>query len=85
MKFVLFYINKSTNKKRKIMIRINKLVIFALLFLISPAFASVAPEYATNTYAKRTPNRSEKKCMDEGYKITYENCNNKTAPSDPFP
>ena len=72
-------------KKREIMIRINKLVILSLLLFITPAFASVIPEYASNTYTKRSPNRSEKKCMDEGFTITYENCSQMNAPTDPCP
>ena len=67
------------------MVRINKLLIISLLFITSQASASVIPEYATNTYTKKSPSRSEKKCMDEGYSITYENCPKMTAPTEPCP
>lgn len=67
------------------MIRIGKLIIIALLLSSSPVIASVIPEYATNTYTSKNPTRSEKKCIDEGYKITYENCPKMTAPTDQCP
>lgn len=67
------------------MIRFNKLIILGLLLLSMPAVASVIPEYATNTYTKKSPSRSEKKCMDEGFAITYENCPKMTAPIEPCP
>lgn len=47
--------------------------------------AAVAPEYATNKYTEHSLTRSEKKCIDEGYKITYANCSNQTAPADRCP
>ena len=67
------------------MFRINKLAILVLFLLTAPAIASVIPEYATNTYTKKSPSRSEKKCMDEGYTTTYETCPKMTAPTDPCP
>lgn len=67
------------------MFRINKLFILVLLLLTTPAIASVVTEYATNTYTKKSPSRSEKKCMDEGYTSTYETCPKMTAPTDPCP
>ncbi len=67
------------------MIRLNKLLIISLLLICAPAIASVIPEYATNIYAKKSPSRSEKKCMDEGFSITYENCPKMTAPTEPCP
>lgn len=62
-----------------------RLVLAAMLFLNSLAFASVTPEYATNTYTEHNLSRSEKKCIEEGYKITYANCSNQTAPADRCP
>lgn len=67
------------------MIRIGKLIVLALLLSASPVIASVIPEYATNTYTKKNPSRSEKKCIDEGYSITYENCPKLTAPTEQCP
>ena len=67
------------------MVRLNKLLIIGLLLISAPAIASVIPEYATNIYAKKSPSRSEKKCMDEGFSITYENCPKMTAPTEPCP
>lgn len=49
------------------------------------AQAAMVPDYANNEYQNHELSRSEKKCLDEGYKITYANCSNKTAPSDPCP
>ena len=67
------------------MVRLNKLLIIGLLLISAPAIASVIPEYATNVYTKKSPSRSEKKCMDEGFSITYENCPKMTAPIEPCP
>ena len=67
------------------MFNIRKSFLLSLLVIAAPAYASVAPEYATNTYTEHKLTRSEKKCIDEGYKITYANCNNQTAPADRCP
>lgn len=66
------------------MFGINKLFLFCLFFS-SNALAAVVPEYANNTYTDHSLSRSEKKCIEEGYKITYANCTNQTAPSDRCP
>ncbi len=63
----------------------KKIILLALMLVSETAFASVVPEYAANDYSKHELNRSEQKCIDEGYKITYANCDNQTAPSDPCP
>ena len=63
----------------------GKLIIIALLLSTSTVIASVIPEYATNTYAKKSPSRSEKKCIDEGYTITYETCPEMMAPKEQCP
>ena len=44
-----------------------RLVLAAMLFLNSLAFASVTPEYATNTYTEHNLSRSEKKCIEEQF------------------
>lgn len=64
---------------------INKSFLFGLLLLAAPAFAAMVPEYANNTYSEHSLTRSEKKCIEEGYKITYANCTNQTAPADRCP
>lgn len=64
---------------------INKSCLLAIMVFASPAIAAVMPEYATNTYTEHSLSRSEKKCIDEGYKITYANCSNQTAPADRCP
>ena len=66
------------------MFGIRKLFVFCLFFAGS-AYAAVLPEYANNTYTDHSLSRSEKKCIEEGYKITYANCTNQTAPSDRCP
>lgn len=53
--------------------------------LYSVAYAAVVPEYATNTYKNHELSRAEQKCIDEGYKITYANCSNQTAPAERCP
>ena len=57
----------------------------ALLSLCGTARAAVVPEYATNTYKNHELSRAEQKCIDEGYKITYANCSNQTAPAERCP
>ena len=59
-------------------------LIFALGF-VTVARAAVVPEYATNNYQNHELTRAEQKCLDEGYKITYANCSNQTAPADRCP
>ncbi len=49
------------------------------------AHASVVPDYADNTYQNRELTRAEQKCIDEGYRVTYANCSNQTAPSERCP
>ena len=62
---------------------VNLSVFFSIISVM--AQASVSPEYAHNVYSEHTLSRAEKKCIDEGYKITYANCDNQTAPSDRCP
>lgn len=69
-----------TGLKMKI---INWLLIIP--FMCSSAQAAVSPEYAHNNYSDHILSRAEKKCIDEGYKITYANCDNQTAPADRCP
>ncbi len=57
----------------------------AILLGITSAQAAVVPEYATNTYQNHELTRAEQKCLDEGYKITYANCSNQTAPAERCP
>ncbi len=62
--------------------------ITAFAIILSWAFganASVIPEYATNSYNEHTLSRAEKKCIDEGYSVTYASCNEQTAPADRCP
>ena len=47
--------------------------------------SATLPEYAVNTYQNHELSRAEQKCLDEGYKITYANCTNQTAPSERCP
>lgn len=68
------------------MSKIFKLMAFAAFALfVFDAEASVMPEYATNSYNDHVLSRAEKKCMDEGYSITYASCNDQTAPADRCP
>lgn len=63
-----------------------KLVVFALSVSgITAVQAAVVPEYATNIYQNHELSRAEQKCLDEGYKITYANCSNQTAPAERCP
>lgn len=62
-----------------------KIFLLGFLFFSESALAAVVPEYANNTYTDHSLSRSEKKCIDEGYKITYANCANMTAPADRCP
>lgn len=67
------------------MLNIKKYILFAVLFTSLSAQASMLAEYAHNSYTEHELSRSEKKCIDEGYKITYANCTNQTAPADRCP
>ncbi len=67
------------------MLNIRKYILFTVLFTSLSAQASVLPEYAHNSYTEHDLSRSEKKCIEEGYKITYANCTNQTAPADRCP
>lgn len=69
---------------REKMMRNIGLIVGLGLFTTS-AWAAVVPEYATNQYTDHILSRAEKKCLDEGYKITYANCDNQTAPADRCP
>ena len=71
--------------QRKSMLNIKKYILFAVLFTSLSAQASMLAEYAHNSYTEHELSRSEKKCIDEGYKITYANCTNQTAPADRCP
>ncbi len=57
----------------------------SLFFLSVSARAAVVPDYANNSYQNHELSRAEQKCLDEGYKITYANCTNQTAPADRCP
>ncbi|MBE6452300.1 MAG: hypothetical protein E7012_02280 [Alphaproteobacteria bacterium] len=50
-----------------------------------PVQSATLPEFAINTYQNHELSRSEQKCIDEGYKITYATCANQTAPSERCP
>ena len=63
----------------------NLIAFVALLSLCNIVHASVVPEYASNTYRNHELSRAEQKCIDEGYKITYANCSNQTAPAERCP
>lgn len=63
----------------------SKAFLLGFLLFSHTGFASVVPEYANNIYTEHSLSRSEKKCIDEGYKITYANCSNMTAPADRCP
>lgn len=52
--------------------------------LSGTAKAAVSPDFFNNNQNHEL-SRSEKKCIDEGYKITYANCSNQTAPADRCP
>ena len=56
-------------------------LIFSFCVVSAAVRAAVAPEYADNSYSNHELTRAEKKCLDEGYKITYANCSNQTAPA----
>lgn len=60
-------------------------LIFSFCVVSAAVRAAVAPEYADNSYSNHELTRAEKKCLDEGYKITYANCSNQTAPADQCP
>ncbi|MBR4106386.1 MAG: hypothetical protein IKK52_03700 [Alphaproteobacteria bacterium] len=62
--------------------------ITTVAIILSWAFgagASVIPEYAANSYNEHPLSRAEKKCIDEGYSVTYASCNEQTAPADRCP
>lgn len=61
------------------------LFILGFVFISANAKASVVNEYAINNYQKKEYSQAEQKCLDEGYKITYANCSNNTAPTDKCP
>lgn len=61
------------------------LVSAAFLTMISNTDAAVIKEYAENRYDNHSVGRAEKKCMEDGYKITYANCEGQTAPSERCP
>ena len=67
------------------MLKLSKFLLYSFLFWAAPVYAAVAPEYASTTYVEHPLTRSEKRCIDEGYKITYANCSNQTAPADRCP
>lgn len=56
-----------------------------MVLLSGSVQASVVPDFATNTYKEHELSRAEKKCLEDGYKITYANCSNQTAPADRCP
>ena len=66
-------------------LNINILVLSSFILFADSVMAAVVPEYANNDYTEHSLSRSEKKCIDEGYKITYANCSNQTAPADRCP
>ncbi len=61
------------------------LALISFLGFSVAANASVVPEYASNNYKNHELSRAEQKCIDEGYKITYANCSNQTAPAERCP
>ena len=68
------------------MIKLAKTLALVSFFGVAlNAHAAVVPEYAANTYQNHELTRAEQKCLDEGYKITYANCSNQTAPADRCP
>lgn len=68
------------------MIKLVKTLVLVSFFGVAlSARAAVVPEYATNTYQNHELTRAEQKCLDEGYKITYANCSNQTAPTERCP
>jgi len=60
-------------------------VLLSLFLIPSTSQGAVVPDYATNNYQNHELSRAEKKCLEEGYKITYANCSNQTAPADRCP
>ncbi len=69
------------------MIKFYKFSLFflGLILQLTNAKASVVTEYAINNYQKKEYSQAEQKCLDEGYKITYANCSNNTAPTERCP
>ena len=68
------------------MLKIAKTALAVSAFLYAAAAnAAVVPEYADNNYQNHELSRAEQRCLDEGYKITYANCSNQTAPADRCP
>lgn len=67
--------------------RLVRLVALLAVCLVPAAVsrAAVVPDYADNSYQNRELTRAEQKCIDEGYRITYANCSNQTAPADRCP
>lgn len=64
---------------------ITLLSIITFGFAAAAVRAAVVPDFATNNYQNHELSRTEKKCLDDGYKITYANCSNQTAPADRCP
>lgn len=68
----------------------KKLIKYAVItvfvgLLSNFANSAVVPDFANNNYQNHELSRAEKKCLEDGYKITYANCNNQTAPADRCP
>lgn len=63
----------------------KSILVTIFLLLGYSANAAVVKEFALNNYGEHVLSRAEKKCIEEGYKITYANCENKTAPADRCP
>ena len=60
-------------------------LLFISLFYSSDIQASVVPNYAQNKYQSSEMTRAEKKCIEEGYNITYAGCGKQTAPTERCP
>ncbi len=65
--------------------KFNTALFISLFYFSVMARAAVVPDYANNSYQNHELSRAEQKCLDEGYKITYANCTNQTAPTDRCP
>lgn len=67
----------------------EKVILFFLsIFVVISAnssFAAVVPNYAQNKYQGKELSRAEKKCIDDGYNVTYSSCAKMTAPTERCP
>ena len=70
---------------KKMKKNIQSLILLLLIFLTNTAFAAVVPDYAQNKYQNKELSRAEKKCIEEGYNVTYASCGKMTAPTERCP